>query len=50
MSEEKAEKKGATITLKLTLPTVGDVKEALTRLFPGLKVEVEEKEKGEKQE
>lgn len=39
--EEKAKKK--TITLKVTIPTKETIVEALTKLFPGIEVEVEEK-------
>jgi glycine cleavage system regulatory protein len=40
---EKAERK--TITVKITLPTEKDIVEALTKLFPGVKIEVEKAEK-----
>ena len=40
---EKSERK--TITVKITLPTEKDIVEALSKLFPGVKVEVEKAEK-----
>lgn len=40
MGEEKeAEKK--TLTLKITLPTADDLKEALKKMFPGIEITVE---------
>ena len=43
MSEEKPEKK--TVTLKITLPTKETVVKALSTLFPGIEIEVEEEKK-----
>jgi predicted RNA binding protein with dsRBD fold (UPF0201 family) len=40
---EKSERK--TITVKITLPTEKDIMEALSKLFPGVKIEVEKAEK-----
>lgn len=37
--EEKPEKK--TLTLKITLPTADDLKEALKKMFPGIEITVE---------
>lgn len=41
MSEKKDER--ATITIKVKLPTKETVVDAISKLFPGIEVEVEEK-------
>jgi len=43
IGEKKPEKR--TLTIKITLPTEETVVEALSKMFPGIKVEVEKEEK-----
>lgn len=44
MSETQKKSEKNTLTVKITLPTKEDIVEALSKLFPGVKVEVEGEE------
>ncbi len=41
MAEEKEAEEKKTLTLKITLPTADDLKEALKKMFPGIEITVE---------
>ncbi len=41
MAEEKETPEKKTLTLKITLPTADDLKEALKKMFPGIEITVE---------